>query len=349
VTQNQHAHRCLQRYLVLGLVLAGFLYGVTYQQYRHFEITDPRGAGDALSYVKMAHGDYDVLPVHRTRFIVPALAGAAQWALGSFIEDENERVKLSFYLVNFTMSLATALLLHAVLTVMGFDTLWAFIGALVFICSRVTILVTATPLVDSLYFMAIALVCLLTLTKNTVALAVALPFVALVKETTWPFLLLPVLTDLRKAPVYWVGLVLAGATVVASGLFYPPTKTAPDLSLAVVVRQHVDLVGAHLSFLATLRGLHDLQNGFSVVLLFAAFGAYKNRGAQKIEIPAFLIAILPLVFCYALLSGNLGRMFFAAFPVIIPYALVGMRSLLGPAGSDDGVSARTAPEPRPAP
>ena len=77
---------------------------------------------------------------------------------------------------------------------------------------------------------------------------------------------------------------------------------------------------------------------------FAAFGAYKNRGAQKIEIPAFLIAILPLVFCYALLSGNLGRMFFAAFPVIIPYALVGMRSLLGPAGSGDGVS---APGPQP--
>jgi hypothetical protein len=153
---------------------------------------------------------------------------------------------------------------------------------------------------------------------------------------------LPISTDLRKAPVYWVGLVLAGVAVAASALLYPPTKTASDLSLAEVVGQHVDLVGAHLWSLATLRGLHDLQNGFSVVLLFAAFGAYTNRGAQRVEIPAFLIAILPLAFGYALLSGNLGRMFFAAFPVIIPYALVGMRSLLGPVGSDDGISARTA-------
>ena len=69
-------------------------------------------------------------------------------------------------------------------------------------------------------------------------------------------------------------------------------------------------------------GLHDFQNGFSLLLPLSAIGAWLNARHRYHEIPVVVVATLPMAFGLAMLSGNTGRMFFAAFPAVIAYALI---------------------------
>ena len=83
--------------MILG-ILAASIYGTTYQQFRYFDLSDPRGANDSVSYIRMSHGDYQVTPVHRYRFMAPALAGALRPLIQTSVRDPGEQDKVSFYI-----------------------------------------------------------------------------------------------------------------------------------------------------------------------------------------------------------------------------------------------------------
>ena len=51
-------------------------------------------------------------------------------------------------------------------------------------------------------------------------------------------------------------------------------------------------------------------------------GAWLNRRYAYHDIPMVVNATLPIAIGLALLSGNIGRMLFAAFPAVIAYALI---------------------------
>ena len=51
-------------------------------------------------------------------------------------------------------------------------------------------------------------------------------------------------------------------------------------------------------------------------------GALLNARYRYHEVPLVVIATVPIAFVLALLSGNTGRMFFAAFPAVISYSLI---------------------------
>jgi lipopolysaccharide export LptBFGC system permease protein LptF len=92
-------------------------------------------------------------------------------------------------------------------------------------------------------------------------------------------------------------------------------------------------VGNHLAGLFSIRGLHDLQSGFSLLLPLAAMGAWWNARHRYHAIPVVVAATVPLALALALLSGNAGRMFFAAFPAVIAYALIAVEHVLREGGS----------------
>ena len=60
--------------ILVVLVILGFHYGVSFQQFLHFDWADPRGLGDSLSYLAMSNGDSDIASIHRYRIIIPFLA-----------------------------------------------------------------------------------------------------------------------------------------------------------------------------------------------------------------------------------------------------------------------------------
>ena len=63
-------------------------------------------------------------------------------------------------------------------------------------------------------------------------------------------------------------------------------------------------------------------------MLFAIIGAFYNYKRRIISIALPIVCLIPLSLFFAVLSGNLGRMFFGAFVPIIVYALIGIYAVL---------------------
>ncbi len=307
--------------LVLALS-AAILYGTTYQQFRFFDLAAPGGAADATYYVRMSQGDFEIAEHHRYRWLTPTLARLIRPALEETAPDAGLAVRLSFYIVNFAFSLGACVALFALLQFMGFSIPLSLLGVCAFAGSRITVLVTATPLVDAAYFCAVAILLHLAVARKYRTLAVLLPVLVLAKETLLPFLLLPLLTDMRKSPAYGVALPASVLTFIASHRIVDSFHPVNEASLWQTALEHLEGVPQHLGELVTLRGMHDLQSGFSLLLLLAAIGAWLNARHRYRVIPHVVLATVPIGLGYALLSGNFGRMFFAAFPCVIAYALV---------------------------
>lgn len=317
---------------------AAMLYGATYQQFRFFDLDRPGGAADAIHYVQMSRGDFDIERHHRYRWLTPTIAALVRPALEDAVQDQELAVKLSFYLVNFAFSLGACAALFALLQAMGFSVPLSLLGIGAFASSRVTVLVTATPLVDAAYFCAIATLLYLAVAKKHWILALLLPVMVLSKETALPFLLLPLLTDARKFRSYWIALPVSFLTFMLSRRIIDGLYPSNGSNLLETIREHLANVPQHLGELLTLGGIHDLQNGFSFLLVLAAIGAWLNAKHRYHVIPQILLATIPIGLGYAMLSGNLGRMFFAAFPAVIAYALVAIHHVSRASGQ--GSSAR---------
>ena len=312
------------RQVLVALLLASALYGSSFQAFRTFDIRGPLASPDFQSYLAMSHGNYDVFPVRRYRPIVPSLAAAVRGPLARFVADPLRLDLLSFYVVNFAFALAAALLLYGTLVALAFDWRLALLGAMLFVTSRVTVASVAAPLVDSLFFFSVAAIAWLTATGRSTLLAFAMPLLALSKETLLPFLSLPLFNrDTRT----WKVAVSIGASIgamFALRAFIDAQVMAPQaLSLGDMVgllaRENIP---QSLAKLARPAGIYDLFNGFGFVALLALLGWIEERRGKVRKLPAWLVLSVPVAFAYALVSFNLGRLFFAAYVPVIAYALL---------------------------
>jgi len=112
---------------------------------------------------------------HRHRFLVPAAAGAVSQLLSPFVGDTELRDRLSFYAVNFVLVWATGLLVFLILEKLGLSWALSLLGVSIFLTSRFTIASAALPVIDSAYFLAIALIVYLTLERRVLLLACLMP------------------------------------------------------------------------------------------------------------------------------------------------------------------------------
>ena len=80
----------------------------------------------------------------------------------------------------------------------------------------------------------------------------------------------------------------------------------------------------------SLAGWHGLFSPFSVFWMIAFFGAWLEfkRIETHYQIPRFLLLIIPITFGFTVLSSNVGRMLHSLFPLVIPYALIGIDYML---------------------
>jgi hypothetical protein len=331
VQQQNTVTRYRVRFTTLLLVIVTVLYGATYQQFRHFNVADPRGADDALSYIEMSHGNYNVSSVHRYRPIVPFMASLVRKALHPLIVNDEELDKLSFYIVNFVIATGAALLLFGVLRRLGFDWQLSLLGTLFFLTSRITVLCVGTPLVDSLYFFAIAAIVYLMLSEKVVLLACICPLLVLSKETTIPFLLLPfAMRSMRNwkmvsSVLLSLSIFFAARHIIQREALAPQ----PPPLVAIIAEQLRSVVLPSLRRLSSPAGIHDLFNGFAFLALLAPLGLLVDRRYRKYKIPDCLLLIIPIAFGFGLISGNMGRMFFAAYVPMIAYSLVLIEHSLG--------------------
>lgn len=325
------ATRFRVRFIILLLVIVSVLYGATYQQFRHFDLKDPRGADDAVSYIEVSHGNGNASPTQLHRVLIPYLASVVQKALHPFIADQDEVDKLSFYIVNFIFAAVTAMLLSGILSKLGFDWKMSMLGTIFFISSRIIALTVGTPLLDSAYFFAIGVIIYLILHDKALLLACLCPLLILFKETIIPFLFLPLLVkEMRNWKIICSIILSLGVFFMFRHIIQHTGADNQPVSLAATVMQYI-LINTPFSLkqLCTPAGIHDLFNGFAFLAVFAPLGMLVNRKYHKYKIPGFLLLPIPIAFGLGLIngnlhgiSGNLGRMFFAAYVPVIVYALI---------------------------
>jgi len=82
--------------LFITLVIIAALYGTSYQQFRHFNIQEPGGSSDAIHYIALSYGDYEVPLRYRHRLVIPLCASFVRTVIANFVKDKDELDKLSF-------------------------------------------------------------------------------------------------------------------------------------------------------------------------------------------------------------------------------------------------------------
>ncbi len=325
----------IRRIIVLVILIAA-LYGASYQQFRYFRSATPGGSSDSGSYLPMCIGRYasdqGVSDYHRYRFVTPVIAGFVRELLPANPVNSDEPYLyeiLAYFIVNFSFNIIAAYTLFEILKTFGMSDLLSLIGALLYIASRITVMTTATPIVDAVVFAAVGSLVLLIQNQRSLWLALAMPILVLAKETMLPLLFLPLMTAHRRAWYVWLSIPISVVAYFAAQAAWAHYIGIPKNLAGDTISFIQETLLSNFQRLFSPGGLYDLACGFTLLLPLAVWGCWQHRKQPNFQIPLYLFCFLPIGLGYAVLNGNLGRMFQFAFPLIIPYCCVAIDNILG--------------------
>lgn len=322
-------HKKLLGYLFLYGFIVSILYGTTYQQYRFFDIDNVIGIGDTIGYVKMAEEGVDFNSARGYRFIIPLMVKHIDSfivaPLVHAIKPTERSIILSYYVVNFFFTSLAAFFFGLFLLRIGFNVPLTLIGISLFCSSRIVVLCAATPLVDSIFYFAIAVLFWLIIAKKTALFYLCAPFLILSKELMAPLLLIPLVEKKFRTwyscliivfSFLWAKFLKMGLAVLNGN---EPLLTEPTVDKLFMC---LNSSGRNVRiFFTTVRGFHDVVCGFSLFFIFAIIGFFINQKNKKYRIPhsCYVLIIVALFF---VLLGNPGRGFFTAYITVYTFALI---------------------------
>ena len=330
---------------LIFIIILGFNYGVSFQQFLHYDWADPRGLSDSSSYLAMSNGDYAISSGHRYRVIIPFLTSLVRDLVQPLVPPEQLHWfggvdAFSFYIVNYLFTSLTGLFLYCFLAQLKFDPKLSLLGVFIFLGSRITILATGAPIVDSLYFLSIIIIVYFCLTQNTTTLAILTPILILSKETIIPFLFLPFFVKQINRKLFGVSLITSFVVffwVRDTISSWSPNQMENNDPIFNVVVNHLksgfeNIIQTYFS----MGGWHGIFSTFSIFWIAAAFGVWLSFKKLNTfyQIPNFLFFIIPITFGFTVLSSNVGRMLLSSFPIVIPYTLIGINYLFSTKSSD---------------
>jgi hypothetical protein len=341
----QTKHQNLIKIFLVFIIILGFNYGASFQQFLHYDWNNPRGLSDSASYLAMSNGDYTISSGHRYRVIIPFLANFVRNLVQPLIPSGQLDWfggidAFSFYIINYLFSSLTGFFLYLFLVKLKFEPILSLFGVFIFLGSRITILSTGAPIVDSLYFLSIIIIVYFCLIQNTVTLSLLAPILILSKETIIPFLFLPFFIKQINRRFFGISLFISFA------IFFWVRDRVSSLSLNKLMTNDpiFDVFMNHfksafeniIQTYFSISGLHGVFSTFSFFWIIAIFGAwlYFKKLNTFYRIPYFLFFIIPIVFIFSVLSSNVGRMLLSSFPIVIPYILIGINYLFSEKNSD---------------
>jgi hypothetical protein len=331
----QTEYQKIIKVILIFIIISGFNYGVSFQQFLHFDWSNPRGLSDSSSYLAMSNEDFTVSSGHRYRVVIPFLAKLVRNVVNPLIPSEQLSWfggvdAFSFYIVNYLFTNFTGLFLYLFLIQLKFDNKLSLLGVFIFLGSRITILSTGAPIIDSFYFLSIIIIVYFCSIKNTNTLAILTPILILSKETIIPFLFLPFFISEINRKFY--GILLS----ISFLFFFYARKTISSLSpntfetndpiFYIFINHFKSGLENFTQTYFSLGGLHGIFSTFSMFWIIAAFGfwlSFKKLNSFY-QIPHFLFFIIPITFIFTVLSSNVGRMLLSSFPIVIPYTLIGI-------------------------
>ena len=327
------------RWLAIALVCLGASAAIVYPAVTKYALLDPGlggPGGDVGQYVRMYRGEplANIARPFRYRVFTPFAARVVPvppHALLRYFElDGDKLVALRFGLVNFAGLAVAGALLAAFCETLGFATAESLLAALLFYTAFPVVNYGGTAMVDAwgYAFLMLGLVAI----RRDALLPLAFAGLAgmLAKETT--VLLVPAALLLQGIR----GRVIARLAALAPGLvlyavfrrvLFPggygfPGDPRTSIENLVYRLAH----GPYLAWIAW-----DGGTAFLALWPLAIVGwlGARRAGAEPLARLAWLVP--PLLVTPFLIGSNIGRIWFYAFPVVIPWAVLGLRRLAWPA------------------
>ncbi|TKJ20634.1 hypothetical protein [Blastococcus sp. CCUG 61487] len=327
--------------LFLTFVLAAA--PIVYVGYREFAVDDPAtggDTGDSAAYARMAlTGELDDVPKpFRYRVVVPFLAHL--WMRLADRQDLYE-LYVAFAVLNLVGLALAAWAVHHLLLRWGFTAREGFTGGLLFLASWPVLRFGGAVLVDAWSHAALAGAAYAVVARRYRLLLVVATLGMFVRETT-VFAALLVLVVPAPWSVRLRQLACFVPGVVGYALFrfvLAPTEVGYSYNVDRFTRQVTDVLGwSGLPY--TLR---ELALTFGAAGLLFVVGVIHNRRVRALPGSLFWLVPVALVIPF-LIASNLARIWFLAFPAVIPLAVLGLRALLADDGErrDEGADSRPA-------
>jgi hypothetical protein len=302
--------------------------------------------GDAAQYVRMFQGVSlrEIPKPFRYRILTPYLARCVPFLPQSMTRvydvSSDKIVKFKFAVVN-VLGLGVAGLFTSLLCqTIGFTALESLVGALLFVTGFTAVNFGGAPMVDALSFLFLgaAVVCVL---RNWAAGLVVSVLVGMFARESTAYVLVPILTQKAPASTRVRNVLLCLPGIVAYLVFREvllPTRMGWNYGGADML-DNLRLVftsPGRLGWILTDGGL-----AFGLLWILALWGGWTLARRRAWDHPLFRLSFLiPFaVVVPNLIWANIGRLFYLAFPAVIPLALLSIRRVFGEAelpGHDAG-------------
>jgi len=332
-----HIHSLLDRSIFLLSFLCLSSLGFTLMLY--FPMHE---SPDIQSYLGIAQGEWDQNIIRKYRIIIPLLAGGLnkilQPALAGFQPWSFQypfSLCTSFLLINSMVMSLVAVLLYQ----MGRSfqlSHFACLGMLIyFFTNRWTQEITALPLVDSLYILAITLLLSGLVMKKEDWVIISI-FIGPWSKEAFVFML-PMLLYCKEQTILRnriICLLVSGTMVFGFRLWWDfQTHQALDASLQENISS-VSTIPSSFVRLISFHGLYELFSLTGLWIILLAWAGWKHRQAFYSLVCSqgtwFFYTHFFLVLLQALLSGDLGRMFYLAIPWSALWIGCAIHSLIRP-------------------
>jgi len=280
----------------------------------------------------------DAAAPYRYRVAVPLVArrmpAPPEWIFANPGESAERTMLFRFASLNLIGLALAAWFLFLLMGDLGFSTVEALLGGMLFLCSMPPLTIGTLPLVDAWAYALLAGCLLALLRRQWVALCLLFALGALTKETIFLVPLAALLLPSSRADRLRQALCLAPVLVgyAAFRLALAPPEPLYSLASSRQFGQDLFVSGAQAHLLS--RGVR----AFGVLWLLALCGWLEVRHLRRDPLTRWSLLVPLILVVPFVLALNLGRVWFFAFPVIVPLAVRGLATLWR-----DG----TAPQPRP--
>jgi len=313
--------------IIIFLLYLYVSFSTSYQVFRDstFELSK-----DSKSYMQMSNGNYNVNSTHRYRFIIPKTVSFLRPYLGSVYnsdsvmgetEAKKKNDRFIFFIVNSIISASTAYFTYKYITFLGLGYLGGLIGGVFFLISRVIIISTGTPLIDSLQYLCLILYSIFILNNQFNKLSLLFPLMVLSKETLIPLIFAPLIKkELRKKTIF-ISIILSILLLVIVRIILFDS----DYELNTNLYQNLLIHGLNslerFKRLSIFNGIYRTIFSYGFILFLSLLGYLINRSRSDINLPRSINILIPYSLLLSLLVRDPSRILYIAFPVIIPFSI----------------------------
>jgi len=305
-------------------------YSIAYTSLQYVDSDNFGGNSDILVYMAIARGEEvegDVSRESRTLtvWLVKALPDppGSVFAAGREVDDE-WRLKFKFAVVNSAFLMGAALLMWLYSRRTGFSVLESYLVMLLFLTSLTVVYQGAIPLVDPSSFFFISFGALAIAARRLWLMAAVLAVGLFAKESVVVIVPLALVTvDRRRLWLAGVA-ILALVPYLVWRLLFGADESAglghldPDH-----IRRAIEIIPNYFRF----NVVAEVVAAFGLLWVLALYALVTGRLSG--EMRRQYLWVIAVVGMGVFLATGLGRTLFLTFPVIIPSAVVGVRSLVG--------------------